>query len=161
MTAPLPDPCSARRRLRPSEVQAKGAEVAGGVVGVDHGRRGDGHEELVSGPQLEQPPLVDGMEGVLGVRGPALGPHPLQELHASPGNEGQEALTRQLVGSQRDFKYLDGAGVGRLLVDALNQLVAHAALVALARRWGRVTEIDLKADTGRSAAAILPAEESG
>lgn len=63
-----------------SEVQAKDAKVAGGVVGIDHGRGRDGDEELVAGPQLEQPPLVDGMEGVLGVRGPALCSHPLQEL---------------------------------------------------------------------------------
>lgn len=63
-----------------SEVQAEGAKVAGGVVGGDHGGWGDGDEELVAGPQLEQPPLVDGVEGVLGVRGPALCPHPLQEL---------------------------------------------------------------------------------
>lgn len=142
-------------RLRPSEVQAKGAEVAGGVVGVDHGRGRHGHEELVAGPQLKQASLVDGVEGVLGVRGPALGPHSLQELHTSPGNGGQEGWSRQLVGSWCDFKYLYGAGVGGLLVDALNQLVANAALVPVARRRGRVAEIHLKEGTGGSEAAIL------
>lgn len=66
-----------------SEVQAKGAEVARGIVCVDHGWGRDGDEELVAGPQLKQSSLVDGVEGVLGVWGPALCSHPLQELHRS------------------------------------------------------------------------------
>lgn len=65
-----------------SEVQAEGAEVAGGIVGVDHVGGGDGDEELVAGPQLKQSSLVDGVQGVLGVRSPALGPNALQQLRS-------------------------------------------------------------------------------
>lgn len=74
-----------------SEVQAEGAEVAGGIVCVDHGRGGDGDEELVAGPQLKQPSLVDGVEGVLGVWSPALCSHPLQELHGRE-NQGEKDM---------------------------------------------------------------------
>lgn len=72
--------------LPSSEVQAKGTKVAGGVVCVDHVRGRDGDKELVAGPQLEKSSLVDGMEGVLSIWGPALCSHPLQELCTSKGN---------------------------------------------------------------------------
>lgn len=64
-----------------SEVQAESAKVAWRIVRVDHGRGGDGDEELVAGPELKQSSLVDRVEGVLSIWGPALCPHPLQELH--------------------------------------------------------------------------------
>lgn len=70
-----------------SEVQAKGPEVARGLVCVDHGWGRDGDEELVAGPQLKQSSLVDGVESILGVRGPALCSHPLQELHRIAGKK--------------------------------------------------------------------------
>ena len=99
-----------------SQVQPEDAEVAGRVLGVHHGGRRHRHEHLVSGPQLEQAALVDGVQRVLGVGRPALGPHALQQL--------------------------DGPQVVGLLVDALDQLVAGAGLVRLGA-GRRVAEVHL------------------
>lgn len=99
-----------------SQVQPESPEVAGGVLSMHHGGGGDGHEYLVASAQLEQTSLVDGVQGVFGVRRPALGAYTLQQLN--------------------------GSQVRRFLVDALNQLVAGALLLALA--GGRVAEVDLR-----------------
>lgn len=45
------------------------------------------------------------------------------------------------------MRHLYGTGVGGLLVDALHQLMADTALVSVAGRWGRITEVDLDAGT--------------
>lgn len=74
---------------------------------MHHGWRGNGDENLVPGAELKQTPLVHGMQGVLSVRCPTFGAHTLKQL--------------------------DGPQVGRLLVDALDQLVAGALLLTLAR----------------------------
>lgn len=43
------------------------------------------------------------------------------------------------------MRHLYGTGVGGFLVDALHQLMADTALVSVAGRWGRITEVDLDA----------------
>lgn len=105
------------RRRRPSQVEPKGPEVAGGRVVVVDGQGGDGDEELVAGLQLEQPALVESVEAVVCLGRPALGADPLEQE--------------------------DGLAVGRLPVDALDELGdgdAGAGPVA------GVAEIDLGVD---------------
>lgn len=83
---------------------------------MHHRWRRDGHEDLVPGAELKQTPLVHGVQRILGVRRPAFGAHTLQKLN--------------------------GPQVRGLLVDALDQLVAGAMLLALAGR--RVAEVHLR-----------------
>ena len=82
---------------------------------MNHGGGRDRDEELIPGPQLKQPSLVDRVEGVLCLWGPTLSAYALQQL--------------------------DGPQVGRLLVDTLYQLVTGCWLVPFTGR--RVTEVDL------------------
>lgn len=97
------------------QVQTESSEVARGVLAVHHCGRRDGHEDLVACSQLKQAALVHRVEGVFCVRSPTFGPHSLQQLN--------------------------GPQVGGFLIDALNQLVAYAILIALAGRG--VAEVHL------------------
>jgi len=102
---------------RPSQVEPEGPEVAGRCVVVVDGQGGDGDKELIAGLQLEQPPLVESVEAVVRLGRPALGAHP--------------------------FEQEDGLAVGRLPVDALDELGdggAGAGPVA------GVAEVDLRVD---------------
>lgn len=100
------------------KIQAEGTKVAGGVVRVDHRGGGDRDEQLVSRSQLEQSALIDRVQRVLCVWSPALGPDAFQQLY--------------------------GAGVGCFLIDALHQLMAHAALVTFSGCRRRVSEVNLR-----------------
>lgn len=82
-----------------SQVEPEGPKVAGCcIVGVD-GQGGDGDKELITGLELEESPLVERVEPVVGLGCPALGAHALEQQH--------------------------GWAVGRLPLDALHQLRAR------------------------------------
>lgn len=97
------------------QIQSKSSEVARRVLAVDHCGRRDGHEDLIACSKLKQATLVHRVKGVFCVRSPAFGAHSLQQL--------------------------DGPQVGGFLVDALDELVAYTALVAVTGR--RVAEVHL------------------
>lgn len=131
------------------EIQTEGAKVTGGVVCVDHRGRRDGDEELVAGSEFEQSSLVNGVQGVFGVRSPALGAHTFQELEEPNGNTKKIKVRRLHNGSYhtdlgKTVMYLYGAWIGGFLVDALHQLVAGAALVPVTRCWGWIPKIHLE-----------------
>lgn len=103
--------------VAPSEVKQEGPKVAGRVFCIHSCGRRHRYEDLIARTEFEQATLVDGVKGILTVRGPTFGTHAFQELNR--------------------------AGVGGLLVNALHHLVADRGGTVVVAGEGEVTKIDL------------------